>query len=108
FNTAMDVDYNFYENTIGLGNEIVSPIANNAFAYYRYKLEGTFYDDKGHLINKIKATPKRANDPVFSGYVYIVEDHWALYALELGITGVQARIPVADTIALQQDFSYSK
>lgn len=108
FNTAVDVDYNFYENTIELGNQIVSPIANNAFGYYRYKLEGVFYDDKGNLINKIKVTPKRENDPVFSGYVYIVEDQWTFYALELDLTGTQARIPAADIISLQQDFSYSE
>jgi hypothetical protein len=108
FNTAVDVDFNFYENTIELGNQIVSPIANNAFGYYRYKLEGVFYDDKGNLINKIKVTPKRDNDPVFSGYVYIVEDQWTFYALELDLTGTQARIPAADIISLQQDFSYSE
>ncbi len=108
FNTAVDVDYNFYENTIELGNQIVSPIATNAFSYYRYKLEGVFYDDKGNLVNKIKVTPKRDNDPVFSGYVYIVEDQWTFYALELDITGIQARIPAADIISLQQDFSYSE
>ena len=108
FNTAVDVDYNFYENTIELGNQIISPIANNAFGYYRYKLEGIFYDDKGNLINKIKVTPKRDNDPIFSGYVYIVENQWTFYALELDITGLQARIPAADIISLQQDFSYSE
>jgi malate dehydrogenase (quinone) len=91
-----------------LGNQIVSPIANNALGYYRYKLEGVFYDDKGNLINKIKVTPKRDNDPVFSGYVYIVEDQWTFYALELDLTGTQARIPAADIISLQQDFSYSE
>ncbi|MEO6347029.1 MAG: DUF5686 and carboxypeptidase regulatory-like domain-containing protein [Aquaticitalea sp.] len=107
FNTAVDVDYNFYENTIDLGNQLISPIANNAFTYYRYKLEGIFYDDKGNLINKIKVTPKRNNDPVFSGFVYIVEDQWTFYALELDITGEQARIPAADIISLQQDYSYS-
>ncbi len=108
FNTAVDVDYNFYENSIELGNQIVSPIANNAFTYYHYKLEGIFYDDKGNLINKIKVIPKRENDPVFSGYVYIVEDQWTFYALELDLTGTQARIPAADIISLQQDFSYSE
>ena len=45
FNTAMDVDFNFYNNTIELGNQIVSPIADYAFNYYRYKLDGVFYDD---------------------------------------------------------------
>jgi len=108
FNNAIDVDYNFYNNTIEFGNEIVSPIANNAFGYYRYKLDGVFYDDIGNLINKIKVTPKRENDPVFSGYIYIVEDQWAIYAVELDITGVQARIPAVDIISLKQTFRYSE
>ncbi|GGI58384.1 DUF5686 and carboxypeptidase regulatory-like domain-containing protein [Winogradskyella haliclonae] len=108
FNNAQDVDFNLYNNTISLGNEIISPIANNAFGYYRYNLDGVFYDDRGNLINKIKVTPKRENDPIFSGYIYIVEDQWTLYALELDITGEQARIPVADIITLKQNFSYSE
>ena len=108
FNNASDVDYNFYNNTIEFGNEIVSPIANNAFSYYRYSLEGVFYDDRGNLINKIRATPKRDNDPVFSGVIYIVEDQWTLYAVELDITGVQARIPAADILSIKQTFSYSE
>ncbi|MDY2587639.1 DUF5686 and carboxypeptidase regulatory-like domain-containing protein [Winogradskyella aquimaris] len=108
FNNAQDVDYNFYNNTVSFGNEIVSPIANNAFSYYRYKLEGIFYDDRGNLINKINVIPKRENDPVFAGTIYIVEDQWTLYAIELDITGTQARIPAADVISLKQSFSYSE
>ncbi len=108
FNTAVDVDYNFYENTIELGSQMISPIANNAFGYYRYKLEGVFFDDKGNLINKIKVTPRRENDPVYTGFIYIVEDQWTIYALELEMTGIQARIPAADNIQIQQDFSYSE
>ena len=108
FNAAQDVDFNFYNNTIEFGNEIISPIANNAFGYYRYKLDGVFYDDRGNLINKIKVTPKRENDPVFSGFIYIVEDQWDIYALELDLTGTQARIPVVDIISLKQSFSYSE
>ena len=108
FNNAIDVDYNFYNNTVEFGNEIISPLANNAFSYYRYKLEGVFYDDRGNLINKINVIPKRENDPVFSGNIYIVEDQWTLYALELDITGVQARIPAADILSLKQTFSFSE
>lgn len=108
FNSALDVDFNFYNNTVEFGNEIISPIANNAFGYYRYKLEGVFYDNRGNLINKVKVTPKRKNDPVFSGFIYIVEDQWDIFALELDITGIQARIPAVDIISLQQSFSYSE
>ena len=108
FNNASDVDFNFYNNTIEFGNEIVSPIANNAFGYYRYKLEGVFYDDRGNLINKVNVIPKRENDPVFSGSIYIVEDQWSIYAVELDITGVQARIPAAELLTIKQTFSYSE
>ena len=108
FNNAIDVDFDLYNNTIELGNQIISPIANNAFGYYRYKLEGTFYDDKNNLINKIKVTPRRKNDSVFEGYIYIVEDQWTIYAAELDITGIQAQIPAVDKITITQNFSYSE
>ena len=108
FNNAQDVNYNFYNNTISFGSEIISPIANNAFGYYRYKLDGTFIDDNGNIINKIRVTPKRKNDPICSGTLYIVEDQWTIYALELDITGEQARIPVVDVITLKQNFSFSE
>ena len=87
FNNASDVDYNFYKNTIEINAEIVSPIADYAFNYYRYKLEGDFYDNRGNLINKIKVVPRRENDRVFSGFIFIVEDQWRLYGLELSVTG---------------------
>ncbi|OUS00732.1 hypothetical protein A9Q86_08205 [Flavobacteriales bacterium 33_180_T64] len=108
FNNAIDVDYDLYNNTIELGNKIITPIANNAFGYYRYKLEGVFYDDRGNLINKIKATPRRKNDPVFEGYIYIVEDQWTIYAAELDISGTQARLPAVDKITITQNFSFSE
>jgi len=55
FNSAIDANFSFYENTIALNAQIVSPIANNAYAYYRYKLVGTFFEN-GKLINKIEVT----------------------------------------------------
>ncbi|NNE03327.1 MAG: carboxypeptidase-like regulatory domain-containing protein, partial [Eudoraea sp.] len=45
FNTASDVDFSFYDNTIEFGNQLISPIADNGFSYYRFYLKGTFYDD---------------------------------------------------------------
>lgn len=107
FNTASDADFNFYNNTIDLGNQIISPIAEYAFGYYKYKLEGVFYDDMGNLINKIKVIPRRENDRIFSGSIYIVENQWTIYALELDITGIQAQIPPAELITIKQNFSFS-
>ena len=74
YNTALNTNYDFYGNYVDFGINMVSPIAENAFTYYKYKLESTFYDDKNQLINKILVTPKRDKEPVFEGYIYIVED----------------------------------
>ena len=108
FNNATDVNYNFYNNTFDLGNTTISPIADYAFNYYKYKLEGVFYDDNNNLINKILITPKRDNDAAFSGYIYIVEDQWLLYATDVTITGKRTGILPIDLLTLKQTFSYSE
>ncbi|MEM8928941.1 MAG: DUF5686 and carboxypeptidase regulatory-like domain-containing protein [Bacteroidota bacterium] len=106
FNNASDVNFSFYNNTVTFGNELISPIADNAFSYYRYRLEGTFYDEENRLINKIRVIPRRAGDRVFSGAIFIVEDTWAIYALNFSVTGEQTQIIPVDTIYLKQDFNY--
>ena len=108
FNSALDVNYNFYNNTIKINSAIISPISDYAFKYYRYKLEGVFYDDRGNLINKIKVIPRRENDPVFKGSIYIVEDQWALFGLELQVNGSQIQLPIADSIFIKQNLTYDK
>ncbi len=108
FNRAEDANFNFYDNNIQFATDLVSPISSNAFGYYRFKLEGTFYDKNGKLINKIKVIPKRKNDRVFNGYIYIVEDDWALYGVDVSVTGAQINIPALDTLTLKQDLNYSE
>ncbi|TYC17967.1 carboxypeptidase-like regulatory domain-containing protein [Bizionia gelidisalsuginis] len=108
FNSANSVNFNFYDNTITLGSEIISPIADYAFNYYRYQLVGVFYDDKGNLINKIEITPKRENDKAFSGFVYIVEDDWSLYAVDVSVTGKRAQVIPVDVFTIKQSYTYSE
>ncbi|MGB6268731.1 MAG: DUF5686 and carboxypeptidase regulatory-like domain-containing protein, partial [Olleya sp.] len=106
FNNATDVEFNFYKNTFELGSEIVSPISDFAFNYYKFKLIGTFYDDLGNLINKIELLPKRKNDKAFGGYIYIVEDQWSLFGTDVTLTGQQAQIPAVDLFNIKQTFTY--
>jgi len=108
FNTALDVNFSFYDNLVELGSQLVSPIAENAFNYYNYSLKGTFYEEGNRLINQIEVTPKRINDKTFSGHIYIVEDQWELYAIDLKTTGKQVQITPVDTFYLKQSFNYSK
>jgi hypothetical protein len=108
FNRAEDANINFYDNSVEFGNDLISPLSTNAFGYYKFKLEGTFYDKNGKLINKINIIPKRKNDRVFSGSLYIVEDDWALYGADVSVTGAQVNIPVVDVLKLKQNYNYSK
>jgi len=107
YNTAMNTNYDFYENYIDFNINMISPIADNAFNYYKYKIEGTFLDDNNYTINKIKVIPRRDNEPVFEGYIYIVEDTWAIYAVDLDIKGYRMQVPILETMNLTQNFSYN-
>ncbi|CAL2090227.1 CarboxypepD_reg-like domain-containing protein [Tenacibaculum sp. 190524A02b] len=107
FNQADDVNFNFYENSFELADiKMISPIANGAFGYYNYKLSGTFYDKNGRLINKIKLLPKREKDRVFNGFIYIVEDDWAIYGADVYISGKQVGIPMIKDLKIKQNYNF--
>lgn len=107
YNTARDTYYNFYDNDIKFGVNLISPIASNGFNYYKYKLESSFFDENNQQINKIKVTPRRDKEPVFEGYIYIVDDSWAIYAVDLDIKGYRMNNEFIETITLKQNFSYN-
>lgn len=107
-NSAQESDFSFYNNTIEINAAIISPIADYAFNYYDYQLTSGFYDDRGNLINKILVTPKRPKDRVFSGYLYIVEDTWQIYGVELETTGEAVQVPPIETLTFTQNFKYSE
>lgn len=108
YNSARGSAFDFYNNTISLGAKMISPIADNAFSYYKYVLEGTFQDENNQMINKIKLIPRRDAEPVFEGYLYIVEDSWAIYGVDVEIKGYRAKQEFMNTMNLKQNFSYNK
>lgn len=106
FNRASDIRVNFYENNQdwnGISNRpVISPIADNALFYYRYKYIG-FSNENGETVDKIQVTPKRGYDACFQGYIYIVEDDWRLYGLNLFITKHQ-NINFVDTLRVNEQY----
>ncbi|WP_299212096.1 DUF5686 and carboxypeptidase regulatory-like domain-containing protein [uncultured Dokdonia sp.] len=107
FNTAIDANFSFYENTIELNAQLISPIGVNAFSYYKYKLIGTFYE-QGKIINKIEVTPRRPKDRVFSGLIYIVEDEWQLYGVDLSTNGEAIQVPFVESLNFKQNYKYDE
>lgn len=107
FNRASDLRLNFYENHQAIieglsARPFVSPIADNALAYYRYQYQGNM-EENDLLIHKIRVIPRRRAEPVYAGDVYIVEGSWRIYGVDLMLTK-ESSINLLDTLAIKQNF----
>jgi len=91
FNTSFPEDNNvnvmgyikssFYQPTVDMA---ISPLAPNAFSHYRFTFEGVSYEGN-FAINKIKVTPRRKSQQLFTGYLYIVDDYWNIHSADLTV-----------------------
>nr|WP_321407996.1 DUF5686 family protein [uncultured Carboxylicivirga sp.] len=73
------ITYSFYEPTQDIA---VSPLAPNAFSYYKFVYEGFFYEGDA-TVNKIKIIPKRKSQQTYSGYIYIVDNLWNIHSIDV-------------------------
>ncbi|MBK7560758.1 MAG: carboxypeptidase-like regulatory domain-containing protein [Chitinophagaceae bacterium] len=94
-----------YANNVFIGENLnprgfVSPIAENALNFYRYKLEGAYFED-GREISHIKVIPKRTYEPLFSGYIDIVADEWRIHSAQLQLTKA-SQMELVDTLRIEQ------
>ncbi|MCX6251105.1 MAG: DUF5686 and carboxypeptidase regulatory-like domain-containing protein [Bacteroidetes bacterium] len=96
----------FYKNLIvsPLGNQrgYVSPLSDNAFFYYKFKLEGSFMEGNVKIF-KIRVIPKRETDPVFSGDIYIQDNTYRLHLIDL-MLGKGAKINFVDSMKISQQY----
>ncbi len=95
----------FYENNISVGEGLnprgfISPIANGALSFYKYKFEGTFFES-GKEVSRIKVIPRRAYEPLFNGYINIIEDEWRIQSVDLFLLREQ-QMQFLDTLRIQQ------
>jgi oligopeptidase B len=107
WNRVEDVMYDFYKNRINMqyyaDREFVSPIADGAMLLYKYKYEGTLFED-GLAVNKIKVIPRNNADPVFHGHIYIYDNTWDIHSLDLFITK-ESQLNFVDTLYISQTFA---
>jgi len=97
---------NFYNNNVNIfitqlsPRGYVSPIADGALNYYRYKYLGSFFED-GKEINQIRVIPKRRFEPLFSGTINISEGDWRIHSLDLMLTK-DYQLEIVDTLTIKQ------
>ena len=75
-NPMQIIKSSFYEPISG------SPIAPDAFNYYRFRYEG-FSTEGDNTIFKIKVIPKKDNPELVNGYIFIIDKLWCLYSVDL-------------------------
>ena len=95
----------FYNNNVFIADNLnprgfISPISENALNYYRYKSEGTYFED-GREVSHIKVIPKRKQEPLFSGYIDIVADDWRIYSVQLLLTK-SSQMQLMDSLKIEQ------
>ena len=81
-NTSGPNEYVFgslYEPEIA---DIISPLSQKAFSYYRFEYAGIFRD-RQYEVNRIKVIPRSKGDNVFEGTISIVEDAWSIHSVDL-------------------------
>ncbi len=107
YNKASDLQVNFYNNIFsvpGLSNHgFLSPVASDAFQYYRYRLAGVTREN-GRTIDKIEVIPIHEHSPTFKGNLYILEGDWRIYSVDLYLTNADNGLNFIDTLKVSQQF----
>ena len=78
----------------------ISPIADGALRYYKYKFLGTFFEN-GKAINSIRVTPRRAYEPLFSGVINITDGDWRIHSFDL-VLSKSSQLELMDTLQITQ------
>lgn len=98
---------NFYDNNVNIGENLnprgfISPIAETALLSYKYELLSAYMED-GKVVNRIKVTPRRKYEPLFSGVIEIIENEWRLHTVDLKVEK-ENQLEVMDMVQVKQIF----
>jgi hypothetical protein len=88
-NGIKDAHFSILDNTIVspklTQNPIISPLAFNAFVYYNFYLEKTYFDSLNQMVYEIKVKPKFEYEALFSGSLFIKDNSWEIISYDFSI-----------------------
>lgn len=97
--------FSVYENLTdmeGLSDRgYVSPVADNAFFFYDYRLAGARLQE-GRKLYRVELAPRRENDPAFEGWIEIADSTWEIAAFELVADQKRPLENFTDSVAIGQ------
>jgi hypothetical protein len=94
------INASFYQPLIG--NMAISPLSPQAFSYYKFKYQGATLQGN-NTINKIQVIPKMKSQQLFEGTIYVIEDLWCLYSVDLTNDNMAGKISVQQLYVPVQD-----
>lgn len=97
----------FYDNIVALPKSFnprgfISPISDGALSFYNFKYLGAFFEN-GVQVSRIQVIPKRKYEPLFEGYIQIVEDTWNIHSLSLTLNK-ESQLEFADKLKIEQNY----
>ena len=97
---------NFYfpDNIIPVINQsFISPLSRFGLLYYKYYLTDSLFLDNKYFCYEISFKPKREEDPVFHGTMWINDTTYALKRIAVTVTG-KAELNFIKRLKIQQDY----
>ncbi len=99
-------DVDIYANNVSLlGNQLLSPIANNAPTFYQYFITDTLRDHVPKLI-ELSFSPRNKADMLFRGKLYVTLD--GNYAVEQANLSVDKRINLNFVKSLEANLTFAE
>ena len=97
-------DFYFPDNTIPIINKsFISPLSRFGLLYYKYYLTDSLLLDNKYFCYEISFKPKREEDPVFNGTIWINDTTFALKRIAVTITE-KAELNFIKRLKIQQDY----
>lgn len=101
--TQKSTKYNFYDNNVKiLDKNFISPLSNSGHFYYKYFFTDSMYID-GIYCYELLILPKRKEDLVFTGRIWIADSTYALRRISVE-TLKEANLNFVQRIKIQQDY----
>ncbi|MDR0421139.1 MAG: DUF5686 and carboxypeptidase regulatory-like domain-containing protein [Prevotellaceae bacterium] len=79
----VDISAAWMFNIYDMENQMfVTPLSPKAFTYYKFEYKGYFVEND-KTVNKIFINPRRNDNRLISGYIYVFENTWDVHSYEL-------------------------
>jgi hypothetical protein len=89
YTSTTDGTFDLYKNLLMVpklgSNGMVSPISPGAFATYKFKLLGSYYDSSFRKVYKVKVIPRKMGNANYSGTLEVYDSLWVLKSADLNV-----------------------